>query len=138
MLKQKALVTEVMLGQVEVEVAIESTCSGCSSNDTCGVGTVAKAFTGKTQRIIVATNRILSTGQWVEVATEESNLLILAALTYLLPLFGLVLTGLIAQQVFTVEIIAVLSSFTGAVLFHLLAKRIIKTRESQLPTISIV
>ncbi|NRA69591.1 MAG: SoxR reducing system RseC family protein [Gammaproteobacteria bacterium] len=138
MLKQPALVTKVMNGKVEVEVAIESSCSGCNAADTCGVGTVAKAFSGQTQHLIVNTDRIVAVGQWITIATQESNLLNLAAITYLLPLFGLLVTGLIAQQIFTSEGPAIIASLIGGYGLHLIAKHLIKLREKKLPTISIV
>lgn len=138
MIKQKAQVTRVMAGQVEVEVSLESSCSGCHSADSCGVGTVAKAFSGKTQLLVIATDRILVTGQWVTIATQEANLLMLAALTYLLPLLGLVLIGGIAQQLLAPEEPAIIASLLGGYGFHLIAKRLIKARETRLPTISIV
>jgi sigma-E factor negative regulatory protein RseC len=138
MVKQKALVTRVMSGQVEVEVAVETSCSGCGSADNCGVGTVSKAFSGKTQLLEINTQRILSVGQWVTIATQENNLLALAALTYLLPLLGLLLAGLVAQQLLDSEGAAILVSLAGAYLFHLIAKWLIKLREAKLPTISIV
>jgi len=138
MIKQQALVTQVMIGQVEVEVAIESSCSGCNSADNCGVGTVSKAFSGKTQHLEIETQRILHVGQWVTIATQEGNLLMLAALTYLMPLTGLLLVGLITQPLFDSEVIALVSSLGGGYLFHLIAKRLINAREAKSPTISIV
>jgi len=138
MITQKALITQVMAGKVTVEVAVESSCSGCNSADNCGVGTVSKAFSGKTQQLDVDTLRILNVGQWVTIATQESNLLVLAALTYLLPLLGLLFAGLIGQSLFDSEISALVMSLSGAYLFHVIAKQLIKARETKLPTISIL
>lgn len=138
MITHKALVTKVMVGEVEVEVAVESSCSGCSSADNCGVGTVSKAFSGKTQLLTVATERILAPGQWVTIATQESNLLVLAALTYLFPLLGLLLMGGLAQLLQLTEGLSIIVSLSAGYGFHLLAKHLIKARETKLPTISIV
>ena len=98
MLEQKALVKEVFHGSVELEYEINSSCSGCASENSCGVGTVAKAFSGKTQRIKVSTNNILSVGQWVTIGTKEANILAASAITYLLPLFGLLIGGILGQK----------------------------------------
>ena len=62
----------------------------------------------------------------------------LAALTYLLPLAGLLLAGLITQPLFDSEVIALIISLSGGYLFHLIAKRLINAREAKSPTISIL
>jgi len=98
MLKQKAIVTNVFNKSVEVEYEVNSTCSSCSSQDSCGVGTVAKAFNGKTKKISVETSLILSKGQHVFIETLESNVLMTSAVTYLLPLVGLLISSVIGQK----------------------------------------
>lgn len=98
MLEQKALVRDVFHGSVELEYELNSSCSGCASENSCGVGTVAKAFSGKTQRIKVDTDNILSVGQWVTIGTKEANILAASAITYLLPLFGLLIGGILGQK----------------------------------------
>lgn len=100
MLAQKAIVTEIYNNRVEVEYQVNSSCSGCASEDNCGVGTVAKAFVGKTNRISINTSLILSKGQHVLIETLESNILLTSAITYLLPLFGLLIFSIIGQEVF--------------------------------------
>lgn len=98
MIEQKALVRDVFHNGVELEYELNSSCSGCVSEDSCGVGTVAKAFNGKTQRIKVSTNQILNVGQWVTIATKEANVLVASAVTYLLPLLGLLLGSIVGQK----------------------------------------
>ena len=133
MIEQRAVVTRVMASEVEVEVELQSSCSGCHSADNCGVGTVAKAFTAKTQRLNIATNLILNPGQQVTIATAESGVLTLAALTYLLPLFGLLFFAVIAQQVLVnssglAEWWAIAMALSGGYIFHHLAKKIIQSK----------
>ena len=103
MLAQKAIVTEIFENRVEVEYQVSSSCSGCASEDSCGVGTVAKAFTGKTNRVSVNTSLILSKGQHVFIETLESNILFTSAVTYLLPLFGLLTFSVIAQETLNIQ-----------------------------------
>lgn len=98
MLEQKAIITQTFTGAVEVEYEVNSSCSGCASEDNCGVGTVAKAFSGKTQRTRLNTSLVLSVGQWVTIGTIESNVLIAASITYLLPLVGLLVASIFAQS----------------------------------------
>ncbi len=124
MLEQKALVKEVFHGSVELEYEINSSCSGCASENNCGVGTVAKAFSGKTQRIKVSTNNILSVGQWVTIGTKEANILAASAITYLLPLFGLLIGGILGQK-WLVELLALpsLSAVGLAIMTALLSQQ---------------
>lgn len=98
MLEQKAIITQTFTGAVEIEYEVNSSCSGCASEDNCGVGTVAKAFAGKTQRTRLNTSLVLSVGQWVTIGTIESNVLIAASITYLLPLVGLLGASVLAQN----------------------------------------
>jgi len=98
MLEQKAIVTEIYADGVEVEYEINSSCSSCASEDSCGVGTVAKAFSGKTQRTRLYSSLILSIGQTITIGTQESNILIAASITYLLPLVGLISGSLVGQS----------------------------------------
>lgn len=99
MLAQKALVTKVYNDSVDVQYDVNSSCSGCASEDNCGVGTVAKAFSGKTQTTRLDTSLVLSVGQWVTLETNEDNLLLAACITYMLPLFGLIMTSVIGQYI---------------------------------------
>lgn len=99
MLVQKALVTKVYSNSVDVEYNLNTSCSGCASEDNCGVGTVAKAFNGKTQTTRLDTTLVLSVGQWITIKTNENNLLVTAAITYLLPLLGLIIASVMSQKI---------------------------------------
>jgi len=98
MLKQKAIVTQTYVDGVDVEYEVNSSCSSCASEDSCGVGTVAKAFSGKTQRIRLYSSLVLSIGQTITIGTQESNILIAASITYLLPLVGLISGSVLGQS----------------------------------------
>ena len=143
MLEQRALVTQVFAQQVEVEIEIHSTCGGCSSQDSCSVGTVAKAFSGKTQLLRIDTQLILNRGQWVTIATVESRVLFLAAITYLLPLFGLLGFGVMAQWL-VVDVLhlapwlAVLGGVFGAYLSFRVGRYIVARDSTKQPHIEIV
>lgn len=145
MIKQQACVTQVFDGKVELECALNSSCSGCSNESSCGVGTVAKAFSGKTQRITVTTSLILSPGQWVTIGTGEENLLLHAFITYFFPLFGLLGAGLIGQLVLVEylqwpRVSALFIAFVGGYLSFLAAKQAISSvdaKDCQIEIISV-
>jgi len=143
MIKQQARVTQVFDNEVEVECALNSTCSSCSNESNCGVGTIAKAFSGKTQLIRINTALILSPGQWVTIATEEAAILTQAFITYLLPLFGLFFAGSIGQRLLVEHfhlpnIFGLLTAFAGSYLSFLAGRRIISRLDNRSPTIEIV
>ena len=97
MLEQRAQVIGVKPGQVELAVNLESACGSCHSADSCSSGTVAKAFVSKRQRLLLDTSLVLGKGQWVRLGVEQQGVTALAAITYLLPLLGLMLAGLLGQ-----------------------------------------
>ncbi|NRA61476.1 MAG: SoxR reducing system RseC family protein [Psychrobium sp.] len=143
MLEQRALVTQVFAQQVEVEIEIQSSCSGCSSQDSCSVGTVAKAFSGKTQRLRIDTQLILNTGQWVTIATVESSVLFLAAITYLLPLAGLLSVGVLTQWLLVDVLkmqawLAVVSAVAGGYFAFLIGRFLVQRDSTKQPHIEIV
>jgi len=142
-IKQQARVTQVLEHQVELECALNSTCSGCSNESSCGVGTVAKAFAGKTQLVRVDTSLILSPGQWVTIGTAEGNLLFQAFITYFFPLFGLLGAGLIGQFLLVdyMELPgynAILCAFAGGYFCYLVAKQAISRLDDHSPNIEII
>lgn len=97
MFEQRAQVIGLLPGKVELAVELQSGCSGCQSADTCSSGTVAKAFSPRRQNLVVDTRMKLAKGQWVQLGVEQQGVLSLAAVTYLLPLLGLILGGALGQ-----------------------------------------
>ncbi len=143
MIKQQARVTQIFDQEVELECALNSTCSGCSNEPSCGVGTVAKAFSGKTQLIRIKTTLILNPGQWVTIGTAESSLLTQAFITYLFPLFGLLAAGLFGQWLFVDSLAlpdfsALLCSLAGGYLSFRLARKVINRLGDSEPNIQII
>lgn len=143
MLEQKALVKQVFNDGVELEYELNSSCSGCASEESCGVGTVAKAFSGKTHTIKIATKRILSVGQWVTIATQEANVLIAACITYLLPLFGLLLGSVIGQKILVERLmlaspIAIGTGIVSAIIAQQFGKYWLNTNRYNSPQIVII
>jgi len=142
-IEQKARVTKVLGDKVELECALNSTCSGCSNESNCGVGTVAKAFSGKTQQIVVNSSLIVSPGQWVTIATVEQNLLLHAFVTYLFPLLGLLVAGSIGQYLLVEvlvlpEWLAIVTSFVGGFASYKLGKNVIARLDDNIPVIEII
>ena len=54
-MKERAIVKQVLNGQVVVESLVKSTCSQCQQVDTCGSGQVAKALPHKSLSLAIKT-----------------------------------------------------------------------------------
>jgi len=142
MLVQKAIVTQTFDNSVEVEYQVSSSCSGCVSEDNCGVGTVAKAFTGKTNKVSIETSLILSKGQHVLIETLEANILLTSAVTYLFPLLGLLLFSVAAQEALNPQtgigqLLPIIIGISGGVIAQRLGKLWLKRNINAQPIIVI-
>lgn len=89
MMEEIARVVDCQQGWVTVEVELKSACNHCASSENCGTSTIAKAFSVKTQRFSLPTDKPCREGDLLKVGLPESVILKAAALVYLLPLFGL-------------------------------------------------
>lgn len=82
---------------VLVEVEMKSACNHCDNSESCGTGSVAKAFSAKMQRFAVPADRQYQEGDLLKLGLPESVVLKSAALVYLLPLSGLLIGGALGQ-----------------------------------------
>lgn len=77
----------------------QTSCSGCSSQNSCGTGIVTKAVGNKSLFWQLTTKSLVKAGQVVEIGFPEKSLLQSAALVYLVPLFMMMLGAAIGQLV---------------------------------------
>lgn len=89
LMEELARVVEYQSGWVMVEVELKSACNHCSSSENCGTFAVAKAFSVKTQRFAIASDKSYQQGDMLKLGLPESVIIKAAALVYLLPLLGL-------------------------------------------------
>ncbi len=104
--------------QIELSCEQQTSCSHCSSRQSCGTGIVSKAVANKSHRWILTTTpnaasvsvgqkitvgqkatvgQKITVGQIVEIGLPEKSLLQFASLVYLLPLTMLIFGALIGQ-----------------------------------------
>ena len=127
-MQERAIVKQVLNGQVIVESLVKSTCSQCQQVDTCGSGQVAKALPHKTLSLAINTPDAYKVGDEVIIAIPEQALLSVAWQVYLLPILGLIIAGGLGQYLFTqahlvtAEWQAIFMALAGGIGGHKLAK----------------
>jgi sigma-E factor negative regulatory protein RseC len=82
---------------VELSCEQQTSCSSCSSQKSCGTGIVSKAVGNKSLHWHLITQKLVKTGQVVEIGLPEKSLLQSAAVVYLVPLFAMIVGALVAQ-----------------------------------------
>lgn len=81
-----------------VECISKSSCSSCRNESSCGVGSVAKAFSDKSHQFKVPFKEGMEVDKFVELQINNSDLIKSAALAYLVPLVFLIGGALITKQ----------------------------------------
>jgi len=110
---------------VVVECISKSACSGCHSQSSCGVGTVAKSFSDKTHQFEIPYKKGMEVDTFIELQINNRDLISGAILAYLLPLIFFITGALIAKQIYHLnEGMVIISSILTAVVGFLSAKLI--------------
>ncbi|MGX9463631.1 SoxR reducing system RseC family protein [Shewanella sp. A14] len=129
MMEEIARVVDYQQGWVTVEVELKSACNHCASSENCGTSTIAKAFSVKTQRFSLPTDKPCREGDLLKVGLPESVIIKAAALVYLLPLSGLFIFAtfghlLAAGLAFDTNVSAMVFGALGAVFAWSIGKRL--------------
>lgn len=82
---------------VELSCEQKTSCGSCSSQKSCGTGIMSKAMAKKALRWNLMTRIEVKAGQVVEIGLPEKNLLISAALVYLVPIFFMLVGAIFSQ-----------------------------------------
>jgi sigma-E factor negative regulatory protein RseC len=99
MIEEIGTITALDNDHIWVETQIKTTCQSCAVNDDCGTGAVAKAFSPKTEQLILRCHDAARVGQKVKLGIPEQHLLNASALVYLLPLVALIGSAVLGQWV---------------------------------------
>lgn len=135
MIEEIGTITAVDQDHIWVETQIKTTCQSCVANDNCGTGTVAKAFSPKTEQLILRCHQDAKIGQKVKLGIPEQHLLNASALVYLLPLVMLVVSAIVAQTMLPIlgassELWIVGCSLLTTTACFLMIKRYVKADKS--------
>lgn len=77
----------------------QTSCSGCASKSNCATGQVTKAIGNRQHAWSMSTSEKLSVGDIVEIGLPEKELLSIASIVYLVPLFGLFIGATVGAYV---------------------------------------
>ncbi len=141
MMQEVAKVISWRSGWAVVEVEMKSACNHCSSSDSCGTSSVAKAFSPKKQVFSVPCEQACEAGELLQLGLPESVILKAAALVYIAPLMGLfigaILGGFLAGLAgLDNELIVIVLAILGGVAAWYLAKlQAKKMEESAAPVV---
>jgi sigma-E factor negative regulatory protein RseC len=97
----ESIATVVAVGDTwaQVECRRKSACGHCHQQESCGVGTIAKAMPGRPQLLEIILTAPVQVGQQVRIGIPERSLLTSAMLVYLVPLLFLLLGSLAGKLV---------------------------------------
>jgi len=127
MIIETAVVKSITGDQLTVQCESHSACNHCHASAECGTGTIAKAFPQRSHQFVVTGTAQVSVGDKIDVGLREKNIITSAMLVYLLPLFTM-LTSIVLAQLLTTflqydnELSVILSAFTGVFLGFKLTK----------------
>lgn len=96
----------------------ETGCGGCGASETCGTSVLARLFSNRSQDLMKIPNELATRpGDQVELKLQGSDLLRQAFMVYGLPLLGLFVGALLAQQIWpqSAEWVKLLASLFGMV-----------------------
>jgi len=97
----ESVATVVAVGDTwaQVECRRKSACGHCHQQESCGVGTIAKAMPGRPQLLEIALTAPVLVGQQVRIGIPERSLLTSALLVYMVPVLFLLLGALAGKLV---------------------------------------
>lgn len=117
MIEEQGRVVAVESGAVWVETLRKSTCSSCSVKAGCGQGLLDQLGAGGRRGLVRALSDLhLNVGDGVIIGVREDLLVRGSLLVYLLPLLGLFVAAVLAEQAGLSEPWVILSALFGFVL----------------------
>lgn len=97
MIEEIGVITAVDDDHIWVETQIKTTCGGCQLNNDCGTGALAKAFTPKSEQLVLRCQQAAKVGQLVKLGIPENNLLRASAMVYMFPLMVMIAAASLSQ-----------------------------------------
>lgn len=115
-----------------LQVPLSTSCSGCSQQDHCSSGVLAKALPKRQQLLWLGGSHALQLDQQVRISVTPKAVLQSALLVYLLPLLSFLVVLLLTASWQLSELVQLLSAVVAAALCLLQVRRIETRRADQL------
>lgn len=125
MIEETALVLEVREQQVLLQTQRKNACQTCSVKSGCGTSTLSKVVGKRSSQFVVENTLDLHTGDQVVVAIDENALVQGSLLIYFLPLVLMLMAGILAELLFSTELVTILFSIIGFVLSMMVVRYIL-------------
>ncbi len=123
MIEEQGRVVAIESGAVWVEILRKSTCSSCSTNAGCGQGLMGRLGIYRNRGLVRALCTFhLGVGDVVVIGIREDLLVHGSLLLYLLPLAGLFVLALLAQELGASESLIIVAGLTGLALSFCLVR----------------
>lgn len=126
MIKEWATVISWQQGVAVLRCETPSSCGQCQSRSRCGATALNALGPQAAHQLEIAVAQPLQPNQRVEIGISEVTLLRAAFMVYMLPLFGVILAGGLAQWWLGSDIAATLGAIAGGGLGFLAARRMAK------------
>jgi len=114
---EKARVLAVDSDSLWVETFQVSTCGQCAANNACGQGVLGKWFSRGPQCFRISCEKgeadLLTVGQWVDIAIQDSAIIKASMISYLLPLLGLIAGAALAESLKSSELVVLIAAAGG-------------------------
>ena len=125
MIEETALVLEVREQQVLLQTQRKNACQTCSVKAGCGTSTLSKVVGKRSSQFVVDNTLDLHTGDQVVVAIDENALVQGSLLIYFLPLVIMLMAGILAEFLFSTELVTIVFSIIGFVLSMMVVRYIL-------------
>ncbi|NTS76425.1 SoxR reducing system RseC family protein [Catenovulum sp. SM1970] len=111
---------------VWVETRIKTSCQSCQHNSSCGTGVIARAFSGKTNRVKAICRHSVKPDEIVTLQVAEQNIIQAAFILYGIPLLSIIISAVLLDHFFTAQpnddFYTLIGVFLGGVLGFKFAK----------------
>lgn len=127
MIEETATIVDIKDSKLLLETQRQSACQSCSVKSGCGTSTIAKVVGNRSSQFVVDKTMDVQIGDQVIVAIEENALVQGSLLIYLLPIIIMLGFGLLAELIFSTELLTIFSAILG-LLVSIVAVRVILSR----------
>lgn len=125
MIEELAQVKGTQDGNALIEVSRQGGCHGCNLRAGCGTGSLGRLLGHRQKPFFIANSLNLKKGDKVIIGLPENAYVLAGFLVYILPLFGLFLFSILADNLFgSDDVVNVLAAIAGLVCGVLVAARL--------------